>query len=372
MSLNRCLSHAIGISVLFVSSGFAYPIEEIEKMAERDTAIRIEWLDAGSIVEKTAIAREIRVQEQANTRRLQEIVQEWGLPREEDSLDQEFFQLVLRSSDLNFQEEFLEKIKSNEDAWENLIPDLTDRILIRKGMPQRYGTQFTIRGDSATPHPIEDLSQVDLLRERYGMDPLEKETKMMNLFKNAIIRNQYNEIHKLLFSAIHDLPLEIGNILYSASFNPEAKYPVQEGKFLAFETPALAIAYALDQVPEINSELQINSQNGLVKFYFYNNPIISSYLIEKPIYISVFKRGNFRPFVDFREKYLDQVLSAELVETPLEVIESDCVLEELIGTGVKLELYDSNFDLLNVPDIIKLFYVDFLFDSTIENESYGY
>lgn len=372
MHFNRSALFALVAYVSLSISGFAYPVEEIEKMAERDTALRIKWLDTASFVEQAAIAQEIRSQEQMNTKRLQEIVHEWGLPQEEDALDEEFFQLVLRSSDLTFQEEFLKKIQLLDESWGNLIPDLTDRILVRRGMAQRYGTHFTIRGESAMPYPIEDLSQVDQLRDRYGMDPIDKETKMMNLFKSAVLRNQYNEIHKLLFSAIHDLSLDSENTLYYASFDSDAKHPEEEGKFLAFETPALAIDYALEHVPETHCELQVDAEQGLIRFSFHNNPATTSYLLEKPIYIYAFPRGDFKPYDRWREKYLDQILIADHAEAPIEVIESDCVLEELIGTGVKLEFYDLNYQPLNFPDLIKLILVDFFFDTTIENESCEY
>ncbi len=62
--------------------------------------------------------------------------------------------------------------------WEDASPAhyafLVDRIRMREGRPQIYGSQFvrSADGDSLEPWPVEDLDRVDERRARVGLAPL--------------------------------------------------------------------------------------------------------------------------------------------------------------------------------------------------------
>jgi hypothetical protein len=48
---------------------------------------------------------------------------------------------------------------------------LEDRVRVRAGQPQLYGTQFTVTGGTFEPHPIEDPQGLDERRAAAGLEP---------------------------------------------------------------------------------------------------------------------------------------------------------------------------------------------------------
>lgn len=48
---------------------------------------------------------------------------------------------------------------------------LEDRVRTNAGLPQRYGTQFTVTDDGFGPHPIEDPENLDQRRAAAGLEP---------------------------------------------------------------------------------------------------------------------------------------------------------------------------------------------------------
>jgi hypothetical protein len=49
---------------------------------------------------------------------------------------------------------------------------LQDRVLVKEGQPQIYGTQFKIKGNDLIPDPIEDEPNVDRRRADVGLPSL--------------------------------------------------------------------------------------------------------------------------------------------------------------------------------------------------------
>ena len=50
---------------------------------------------------------------------------------------------------------------------------LQDRVLVRRGLPQRYGTQSVVEDGRVRLHPIEDEAEVGARRAALGLPPLE-------------------------------------------------------------------------------------------------------------------------------------------------------------------------------------------------------
>jgi hypothetical protein len=49
---------------------------------------------------------------------------------------------------------------------------LDDRIRVREGLPQRYGTQLQKRADGWEPLPVEDPEALDARRQAVGLEPI--------------------------------------------------------------------------------------------------------------------------------------------------------------------------------------------------------
>ena len=57
---------------------------------------------------------------------------------------------------------------------------LTDRVAVRRGQPQVYGTQADILGGRVTIKPIADSASVDARRAAVGLMPLAQYVRIMD------------------------------------------------------------------------------------------------------------------------------------------------------------------------------------------------
>ena len=110
-----------------------------------------------------------------NRKRLDEIVAECGWPDSELVGQKAALGafLVLQHAPLDFQLRYISLL--NEAAERDRLvagnlPLLEDRILVRKGLPQTYGTQFS---NGCELYEIEDPESVEARRENAGLPPLQ-------------------------------------------------------------------------------------------------------------------------------------------------------------------------------------------------------
>lgn len=81
---------------------------------------------------------------------------------------------IVQHADLPYQEKYLPMMQAAADAKElapRHVAMVVDRILMRKDLPQRYGSQLTSKGDKLVVYPIEDPNHVDERRSAVGMVP---------------------------------------------------------------------------------------------------------------------------------------------------------------------------------------------------------
>ena len=57
---------------------------------------------------------------------------------------------------------------------------LTDRVLLKEGKQQLYGTQFTSDGGKWIPRPLEDEPNVDSRRAAVGLPPLAEYARQLS------------------------------------------------------------------------------------------------------------------------------------------------------------------------------------------------
>lgn len=87
--------------------------------------------------------------------------------------------IAQHSSDLNFQKYCLSLLNKQYPTNERKrhIAYLTDRILIKEGKPQIYGTQFI---PSGSPFKIENESEIDKRRQKMGLGLFCEYYELMN------------------------------------------------------------------------------------------------------------------------------------------------------------------------------------------------
>lgn len=71
----------------------------------------------------------------------------------------------------------LERAVETQEAAKRDWAYLLDRVLMNRGEPQVFGTQFTIRNGVTEPHPIRDPHEVDRRRAELGLEPMAKYAK---------------------------------------------------------------------------------------------------------------------------------------------------------------------------------------------------
>ena len=80
--------------------------------------------------------------------------------------------LLQHSPDAAFQSRMLPEVERAATRGElprAEVAMLTDRVLVKSGRPQRYGTSFSVKGDRLVADPIEDLANLAARRAALGM-----------------------------------------------------------------------------------------------------------------------------------------------------------------------------------------------------------
>jgi len=97
------------------------------------------------------------------------------------------FWLIVQHADfnLNFQKRSLKLLSEavrQEQARPKDFAYLTDRILVAQGKKQKFGTQFVFSPEKNefVLKPIAGLKNINVLRTKYGLMPLEKEQENIN------------------------------------------------------------------------------------------------------------------------------------------------------------------------------------------------
>jgi hypothetical protein len=93
--------------------------------------------------------------------------------------------LVIQHSDLATQEKYLPLLQKSVDEEESRPSDLAllkDRVLMRQGKKQIYGTQIVFnKAGGQEFYPIEDEKNVNSRREKVGLQPIEEYAKLFGI-----------------------------------------------------------------------------------------------------------------------------------------------------------------------------------------------
>jgi hypothetical protein len=130
----------------------------------------------------------------ARSRWLRRVVRERGGPARGSMADSaaQAAWLILQHSPFNdWQEEMLPTLEQLAKVGKLPRPELamfTDRVLVHRGKPQRYGSQFDFVGGRMVPAPIEDLPGLDARRAAIGLPPMAEYARMLGeLYKLPVV-----------------------------------------------------------------------------------------------------------------------------------------------------------------------------------------
>lgn len=153
----------------------------LEGIFERDQYYRLLWSQAvknnpDDAERNERLARQALMTDSLNLVRVGEILLQYGFPRKEQVGDfgNQAVWLVFQHADLDYQKRFLPQLEvavSHGDIAPVFLALLRDRIDVREGRPQRYGTQIDAKGNLA---PLLDASHVNQWRQEVGLPAIEQ------------------------------------------------------------------------------------------------------------------------------------------------------------------------------------------------------
>lgn len=159
---------------------------ELESIFTTDQAMRLEFNSMlatarakGADVDKAASAqlwKRIGEQDLINQKRVIQIIDEYGWPKKSDVGPQaaNAVFLVIQHAALDVQLAYVERLREaamTGEASKQSLALLEDRLLIRQGKPQRYGSQVETRNGVGLK-PTEDEANLDARRASMGLGPI--------------------------------------------------------------------------------------------------------------------------------------------------------------------------------------------------------
>lgn len=150
---------------------------ELLQMVKEDQAVRDAWVAAG--LDDKAAADRLQAVDARNTTRMKAIVADHGWPTVAmvgpDGVKAAFLLVQHADGDPAFQAACLPHVEAAAARGElekQHVALLTDRVLLARGEPQRYGTQFESQDGDWVPQPIADPANVDARRAQMELMPL--------------------------------------------------------------------------------------------------------------------------------------------------------------------------------------------------------
>jgi len=165
---------------------------QLDSIYQADQAPRFKFLEArqkNEAPERVDNLRKIMLQhDQENLTKCIAILEKhgWQGPQKVGMQGSQALFLVIQHADLLTQKKYLPMIRKAEQNGEILSSNLAileDRINMREGKPQQYGSQaFTDKQSGKLYfYPITDLNHLEERRKRMGLVPMAEYAKLMNI-----------------------------------------------------------------------------------------------------------------------------------------------------------------------------------------------
>jgi hypothetical protein len=152
--------------------------KELLAMAARDTKVRTPFQAEGEH-HSDALLKSVQEVDRVNLARIKAIVTSQGFPTEAqvgpEGIEAAMLLIQHSDADPDFQQSVLASLqpRAGKDISGDAFAMLEDRVSVRQGHPQRYGSQLGFEDGHLVPErPIDDLKDVDKRREAVGLMPL--------------------------------------------------------------------------------------------------------------------------------------------------------------------------------------------------------
>lgn len=167
--------------------------EELVQLGMDDQAIRQDLTPKR--MQDTMFAKQLLHDDSARTSRLRSIIEEYGWPdsvRVGSEASKAAFLILQHSPVHEFQQEMLPTIE--DLAEKGAIPRdeaalLVDRVLVREGRPQRYGTQFSLVDGRLVMDSVVDPSGLNERRRQMGLPTMDEYVQMLEqVYQAEVVR----------------------------------------------------------------------------------------------------------------------------------------------------------------------------------------
>ncbi|HSU14104.1 DUF6624 domain-containing protein [Longimicrobium sp.] len=159
-------------------------VDTLVRLGREDQDGRAALAQAAAAGDTATLKQSLRA-DSARSLWLRRVVREHGWPTRASMPDTaaHVAWLILQHSPFyEWQGEMLPTLEELAARGELPPPDLalfTDRVLVHRGQPQRYGTQFNVTGGRLVPAPIADLPRLDARRAAVGLPPVADYVRML-------------------------------------------------------------------------------------------------------------------------------------------------------------------------------------------------
>ena len=163
---------------------------ELESRGRSDQEVR-EGFGVGGKVDSAQVVTMMRV-DSANTAWLKSHVARWGWPTKaqvgDEAVRSAFFIVQHATHDTAFMRAMLPAIHESHRRGElngGAVAVLTDRLEVKAGRPQVYGTQLSLQNGRWLLDPIGDSARVDERRKSMGLPPLAEYLRLVDSLMRA-------------------------------------------------------------------------------------------------------------------------------------------------------------------------------------------
>lgn len=164
---------------------------ELLQMYKDDQAVRAPFGEGRQLTE--AEFRAISERDAADTKRLSEILDEYGFPGVKlvgINATRAFVTMLVHSPSLELQKRALPHVERAVRRKE-IPPDdfamLTDDVLTHEQKPQLYGTNFNFAGDKVALAPTQNPARLDERRRKIGLPPVRDYARQLaDFYKKAV------------------------------------------------------------------------------------------------------------------------------------------------------------------------------------------
>jgi len=131
----------------------------------------------------TVFVMEMLLSQERNAARIREILDEYGWPAPElvGSDGTEAAWLLVQHGGADIQERALELMRTSAEPGVTAadIALMTDRILVERGQPQLYGSQFQFVENKLVQYPVDAPDSVETRRAEVGLPPMAEYVRML-------------------------------------------------------------------------------------------------------------------------------------------------------------------------------------------------